>query len=82
MQVEQSSGGEHGMSWDMLSQHAEEADPRLVAAQYSLLGAVMRPEDMPDPATFADIFAKMLVNTLPLRSDRYYCIMEIFVNVE
>merc|ERR1711970_148312 len=58
-------------SWDDLKDHADELTLNkqdLLQAQYHLLGAVMKKEDMPDMKTFVSIYGKMMVNSFFLRT--------------
>ena len=56
--------------------HAEELmdkNEELLLAQYCLLRAVMKKEDMPDMKTFVSIYGKMIINSFSLRTDtRFY----------
>ena len=59
--------------WEDLMDHSEDLlneKEELVNSQYTLLGAVMKKQEMPDKETFVSIYGKMLVNCFSLRSDR------------
>ena len=65
--------GDYERSWVMLEDHAEDImkdKENMLRSQYHLLGAVMSKEDMPDFDSFVSIYCKILINGIPLTSDR------------
>ena len=65
--------GDLEKSWASLEDHIEDIKndkEHLLRCQYHLLGAVMNKEDMPDYDTFVSIYCKILINGIPLTSDR------------
>ena len=65
--------GDYERNWASLEEHKEDIlkdKEALLRCQYHLLGAVMNKDDMPDYDTFVSIYCKILINGIPLTSDK------------